>query len=304
MQVGIRVYKIQIYKDHKTVTSATGGGPRDIQSAVRGLIKAYTKKSLVRTSATDDGNEGEKRSHRFLPEKDDVFSQHGIIRYGTFGYGTDVEHVDTGIVSHTRTLDEADTIPLYHRFWWPDGYSYGLWAFQSFSGRSCATTILSEFRSVYRESFPDWRAEAKKIVHDEIAEFQKKRVKKITLVKPKASGGTVAQALQPSSLHTEVDISLEVKARGSGAFGKLGDLKEKLSGKIKIGDIDYTRAYATVTVNGKDKKIGVIGVSSTTGVIDVTSEVDFDNTTMMPTLKSISKVTKGEIADFAKKLKQ
>jgi hypothetical protein len=47
--------------------------------------------------------------------KDELNTQHGLIRYGTFGYGTDVEDVRTGSVSHTRTTDEADTIPLYYR---------------------------------------------------------------------------------------------------------------------------------------------------------------------------------------------
>jgi len=291
-----------IYSNHKSYKHISGSGAQDIQKAVRTFISKYKQTPFIRVSSSDDGAEGEKRSHRFLSQKDDVNTQHGLIRYGTFGYGTDVEDVTTGIIAHTRTTEEADTIPLYYRFWWPDGYTYGLWAFQSYSGRSCATSVLSEFRSQYRDWFPDWKVEAKKIVHDELAEHKVKSVKKITLVKPRASGGTVAQALRPTNPNVEVDVSLEVTARGKGTFGRLGDIKDRLKGNMSVDGTDFSRAYATVSVNGKPKKIGVIGVSSNTGVIDVTEQVTFDAATMMPTIKSIAEITKIEMEDFALKL--
>lgn len=71
---------------------------------------------------------------------------------------------------------------------------------------------------------------------------------------------------------------------------------------MSVDGTDFSRAYATVSVNGKPKKIGVIGVSSNTGVIDVTEQVTFDAATMMPTIKSIAEITKIEMEDFALKL--
>lgn len=302
MQVGIRVYQLKMYNNHRAYTHSKGVAAQDIHKIVRTFISKYTSKPFLRTASSDDGEKGEKRSHRFIPMKDVVNTQHGLIRYGTFGYGAEVEDVNTGSIAHTRTTDEADTIPLYYRLWWPDGYTYGLWAFQSYSGRSCATAVLSEVRSYYREKFPDWRLEAKKIVHDEFVEHKRRRVKRITLVKPKVSGSSVNKALRPVNSKSEVDVSLEVTARGNSSFGSLNDLKNKLSRNMVVDGVDYTRAYATVSVNGKPKKIGVIGISSNTGVIDVTEEVDFDPVTMMPTPDSISRVAKGEIKDFALKL--
>jgi hypothetical protein len=164
--------------------------------------------------------------------------------------------------------------------------------------------VLSEFRGYYRDSFSDWRLEAKKVVHDEVKEHKGKKVKKITLVKPRVSGTTVTGALRPNNPNVEVDVSLEVTARGAGSFGNLGDLKERLTGNMQVEGRDFTRAYATVTVNGKPKKIGVIGVSSNTGVIDVSEDVILNPDTNMPTPESISSITKGEIKDFAIKLGQ
>lgn len=302
MQIGIRVYQLRIYKDHKSFKHFTGKHAQDVHAAVKLFISTYKINPLIRTASSDDGKAGEKRSHRFLPMKDEVNTQHGMIRYGTFGYGTDVEDVTTGLIAHTRTTKQADTIPLYYRLWWPDGYSYGLFAFQSYSGKSCASSILSEIRSFYSDRFADWKLEAKKIVHDEVAEYKDKPVKKITLVKPRTSATNVISALRPTNPRAEVDITLEVNVRGKGTFGKLGDLKDKLGGKMSIDGTDYSRAFATFSVNGKPKKVGVIGVSSNTGVIDVTDDVKFDPTTNMPTPSSISEITKNEIKDFAVRL--
>lgn len=302
MQVGVRFYQIKIYSGHKSFNNDSANPPQDIQKAVRDFVNRYSTKNLVRVASSEDGAEGEKRSHKFLPEKDDFHSIHGLIRYGSFGYGTDVENVATGQLAHKRTTQEADTIPLYYRFWWPPGYSYGLWAFQSYSGKSCATAILSEFRSEYRDNFPDWKCEAKKIVPNEILEYSRSRVKAITLVKRRAFGGTVPQALRPESPDAEVDIYLEVKARGASTFGILGGIKDLLTGQMNVAGVDYGAAYATVMVNGKPKKIGVVGVTTNTGVIDITSSVALDAATMMPTLKSVSDAVKSEMTDFATRL--
>lgn len=302
MQIGIRVYQLRIYKDYKAYKHITGSHAQDVHAAIRLFVSKYKSSPLIRIAPSDDGANGEKRSHRFLPLEDEINTQHGMIRYGTFGYGTDVEDVATGSIAHTRTTEQADTIPLYYRLWWPDGYSYGLFAFQSYSGKSCATTILSELRSAYKEKFSDWRLEAKKVVHDEVAEYKNKPVKKISLVKPRTSATTVASALRPTDPQAEVDVTLEVTARGKGTFGKLGDLKDRLGGKMSIDGTDYSRAFATFSVNGKPKKVGVIGVSSNTGVIDVTENVDLDPKTKMPTPQSISEATKDEIKDFVVRL--
>jgi hypothetical protein len=177
-----------------------------------------------------------------------------------------------------------------------------LWAFQAYSGKSCARTILSEFNSYYREIFPEWRFISEKIVHDEIVTHKSKPVKKITLVKPRAEASSIVSALRPTNEKAEVDVTLEVTAKGKSNFGKLAEMKDRLLGNMKVDGQEYTRAFGTVSVNGKPKKIGVIGVSSNTGVIDVSDLVDCNPETQMPLLESIAEITKDEMKDFAKRL--
>ncbi|MFN3188822.1 MAG: hypothetical protein ACK42D_04775 [Candidatus Paceibacteria bacterium] len=268
-------------------------------------MKSYTKKALIRYSSADDGVEGEKRSHRFVLKPDDGDAKHGIIRYGSFGYATDVEEVSSGVVAHKRTKEQADTVPLYHRFWWPERLGYGLWGFQSYSGKSCARAILNEFRSFYRERHPDYNIEATKVVPSELTQYANSRVKKISIVKKRAPARSVSKALRPESSDAEIDIEIEVRARGRSVFGTLKNVADRFSGKPQLDGMqdvpDYTSAFATIDVGGASKKIGIFGISTTTGVIDVTDSVDFD-ASMMPTFKTISVVTKSELADFAKRL--
>lgn len=302
MQVGVRFYQTRIFNDHKCFLSDPTYAPQDISNEVRGFIMKHSKSNLIKVASSDDGAGGEKRSHRFLPEKDDFHSLHGLIRYGTFGYATEVENVNSGVIKYSRTLEEADTIPLYYRFWWPPGYSYGLWAFQSYSGRSCASTILSEFRSDYRNKFDGWKFEAKKIVPSELAQFAKAKVKKLTLVKKRVPSNTVVKSLRPVELNSEVDVEMEVRARGTSVFGKLADIPARLAGNMDVGGFEYTGAYATIMVDGKPKKIGVLGVSTNSGVIDLSSEIDVDEATKMPTFPSVASAVKAETEDFAKRL--
>ena len=302
MQIGIRVYKLSIFSNHKRYPQSAAIMPQDVKRAVSNFITRHCNTPFIRVSVNDDGSAGEKRSHRFIPAAAEPNTQHGFIRYGTFGYAADVEDINTGEISYSRNLQEADTIPLYYRFWWPDGQSYGLWAFQAYSGKSCARTILSEFSSFYRENFPDWRFISEKVVHDEIITHKSKPVKRLTLVKPRAVATSVTSALRPTNEKAEVDITLEVTAKGKANFGKLVEIKDRLLGNMAIDGQQYTKAFATVSVNGKPKKIGVVGVSSNTGVIDVSDLVECDPETQMPVLKSIAEVTRDELKDFAKRL--
>lgn len=305
MQVGLYIYSVKIYESGVSKKTNSNGGPQDLRSAFKTFTNLYTKKPLIRQTGDDDGgNAGEKRAHRFeqLPSPEN--SEHGIIRYGSFGYAADVEDVATGRLSHSRTPEEADTIPLYYRLWSPSDYDYSLLAFQSFTGRSCATAILSELRSHYKATFAGWSIEAKRVIYDEIMRHGSKQVSKITLVKPRADISSVARALRPinSDRDTTVDVSLEVRARGSKSFGPLNQMIERLQGKTSIDGVDYERAYATVKVDGRPKKIGVIGVTSTAGVIDVTDEVEIDAVTKHPTQESITRVTQHELASAARRV--
>ena len=136
---------------------------------------------------------------------------------------------------------------------------------------------------------------------NEINLYGEKDVRSIQLITKNLDQNIVEKALRPSKADTKMDVELFLRAKGKGSFGKLKDLSNKIGGHMEIGDLEFSGAYAHVKVGSSFKKIGVMGVGSTAGVIDLTDDVVLDANNH-PTLKSVSVETTRHIADFAKML--
>lgn len=292
MHVGIRLYKIQVYNEHKPKELSAGNGPEGLGEHVRKLVEATAKKPI---------NDGTSKTLRFESKPDDGYSQHGLIWYGTYGYGAQIEDVGTGTVSYNRSVNEADTIHLYYRFWLPPGYSYGIAALQAFGGRSCAEIALNSVVNSHALKWPEYRVTAKKLMPNDRELYGGRQVKRIQLVRKRAKSNIVDQALRPIQGNAEIDVETTLKARGSSNFGMLKDLDNKLGGHLEIGGLEFERAYAEVKVGNSYKKIGVLGSSNNAGVVDVSDEI-VRSVDQHPTFDSISKVTKQHVTDFAKML--
>lgn len=290
VQIGLRIYKVQVYHNHKAQMLTDDRGPADILNFVRNCSAAFSKKPL---------DDGASKVVRFEPSADFKNSAHGLLKYGKYGYGSEVEDRRSGVVEHIRTVDQADTIPLYYRFWFAAGKSYGLIGLQSFGGSSCVDIVNRALVNTHEIMHPDWRLTTAKLMPNDSSLYGNKVVRSVQLVKKNSDQNIVEKALRPSDSDTKVDVELSLKARGKGNFGKLKDLGDKVGGHLEIGGLEFTGVFASVKVGSTFKKIGVLGVSSTAGVIDLTDDVVLD-TNKHPTLKSVSDETSRHIADFAK----
>lgn len=83
----------------------------------------------------------------------------------------------------------------------------------------------------------------------------------------------------------------------------LRDIDKRLEGTLVIDEVEYEGAFATIRTGGMTKRIGVLGLSSSAGVIDVTNDVEFD-LDRHPELNSIANVFESHMADFAANLGQ
>jgi hypothetical protein len=293
MIIGLRIYKVQLYRDHNVCALGEGGGPEDLPGFFRSFLQAYS------SSAIDDS--AAKKNVRFEPKPDDGHSQHGLMWYGSYGYGTRVVDVPTGATTHQRTPNEADTIKLYYRIWMMPSYNFGLLAMQSFGGRSCAEMVLREMTSKHSSQWPDYRLTASKLMPNDIKLYGSKLVKRVKLVKRKAPKSLVQEALRPEGGTDEIDIEFYLKARGNGTFGRLKNLSDRLGGHLKVSGIDYEQAFAEVKVGDNYKKIGVLGASQLAGVIDISDEISRD-AEQHPTFESVSGACKKHMVDFSKLL--
>ncbi|WP_390911850.1 hypothetical protein [Pseudosulfitobacter sp. SM2401] len=289
MQIGLRIYKVQVYHNHKSQILTSDKGPADILSFIRDCCFAFSKKPL---------DDGETKIVRFEPSANFINSAHGLVRYGKYGYGSQVEDKNSGVIEHTRTIDQADMIPLYYRFWLADGKTYGLVGLQSFGGLSCVDIVNRAMINTHGMMYKDWQLTMKKVMPNDVKLYGNKVVRSVQLVKKNTDQNIVDKALRPSDSDTKMDVELFLRARGNGNFGKLKDLNDKIGGHMEIGDMEFSGAYANVKVGSSFKKIGVVGVASTAGVIDLTDDLVLDANNH-PTLKSVSDETTRHIADFA-----
>jgi len=225
---------------------------------------------------------------------------HGVLRYGRYGFGAEVEEVATGKVSYTRLPTESETIPIYFRIWAKEGSSYGLMGIQSYGGLSCVDLVTSSLIARYRKDFPDFNLTAQKLIPNDREIYGAQHVKKISLIKKQAPRASLRPGLRPDNCDT-VDLELSIAPKQKGTFGKLKDIDDRLNGTLVVDDIEYEGAFATIRAGGTTKRIGVMGLSSSAGVIDVSNDVDF-GVDRHPEINSISSVFESHMADFSKAL--
>jgi hypothetical protein len=98
----------------------------------------------------------------------DKFNISGYLRYGTYGFESDIVDTGTAEVVHRRKVTEMEQIPLFFKFWFPGGSDYAIAAFQSFSGRSCKQMVVSKLYDVFNRKYPDLRLSFRKIMPQEM----------------------------------------------------------------------------------------------------------------------------------------
>jgi len=287
------VYSFRIYSDHVQQSLDSGGGPQDLHSFSSSFFKFYENNTF------DNGDSKTFRSKLEAPAPNTV---HGVLRYGRYGFGAEVEEVATGKISYKRTPTEAETIPIYFRVWAKEGSSYGLIGIQSYGGLSCVDLVTSTLIDHYKKKFPDFNLTAKKLIPNDRAIYGGQLVKKISFIKKQAPKASLRPKLRPDNCDT-VDLELSITPKQKGSFGKLIDIDQRLEGTLLVDDIEHDGAFATIRTGGSTKRIGVLGLSSSAGVIDVTNDVDLD-LDRHPELNSIAGVFESHMADFAKNLGQ
>ncbi len=95
MQIGLRNYKIKVYHNHKTQFLTSDKGPADLLHFARSCCSAIAKNSL---------DDDKTKIVRFEPDTDFKNSAHGLLKYGKYGYGSEVQDRKSGTLKHIRTI--------------------------------------------------------------------------------------------------------------------------------------------------------------------------------------------------------
>lgn len=203
----------------------------------------------------------------------------GLIRYGTFGFESELIDTKTKQKQYDRKSSDFEQIALYYQFWLPEGEDFGLVAFQAFSGRSCISYVRAALQESFRKKNKGLTLRFEKITPVIVnkATFANSNVNQVTLIK-RSSSSDLADLHGASKAPNEVEIEIKISAK-SGNFGKFRDLSSeslrKSPGIYAIGSSPFQKATATVDFNGKARRVGIFGDTGNAGAFDVTEDITF-----------------------------
>lgn len=312
-EIGIKIYKLNLYENHRLVAFGDPGLGREPERHIRqlfGIAVAYNdpvRERTYRAELFDDGK--------------DYF--HGHVRYGMYGIASTInvgmaaananddqeEAVDPQEMEIIRrgTLD-VEEIPIYFMFYFPPGETNAYVAFQTYQTRSCAMLVLGHIIQTFngpREHL-NQRLTAQKVMlsgeHDPV--IRSAPVKEITLIRNRMNADRFTRYLRAGIEQIKLRMTIgAVRGRSLGQYIGIFEQYRARQGDILIFDgVEFEKAVAVVEVGGKRRKVNLIGYNSTAGSIDISDQVDFDENDEYPTTQSMEPIFRDTIGDLAERL--
>lgn len=291
--IGIYPYHLFIYRkvDNKRVPFGKDDGCFDIHGLIKYLVENWTgtqeRQDIRRTWYTEP-----------RPAVRDEL--HGLIHYGDYGYSSKLIDFETQQHKYSRTVKDVEIIPLYYRLWLPERATQGYFTIQSHEGRSCVSIVQSAISDYIQEHFPDYRIIFAKLMPLDNPALATAPVKGVRMIQRNIHGD-VADSIVGANTRS-FDAELTFKAKRNGSFGNLKDLISRITegdskgGAISIDNFEFREVYATVSINGKRQRVGITNISSNTGTIDISDNVQLLNG--HPTFESISEVCTSLVTDL------
>lgn len=310
-EIGIRVYKLNLHHNHRRIAFGNAGLGREPERHVRRILGQdvlYNDPVRQRTYRAD-----------LLPDGDDYF--HGYINYGIYGIASTInvgmvspqDAGDAGIepreveVIRRGALD-VEEIPIYFMVYIPAGEVNAYVAFQTYQTRSCALLVLGHIVQSFnapRDAL-NQRITAQKVMlpgeHDPAV--ARAPVKEITLIRNRVSSDRFDRYIRAGIDEVKLRMTIAaVRGRSLGQYLRIFNQYQERPGDILLFDgIEFERAVALVEVNGKRRKVNLIGYNSTAGSIDVSDQVEFDDNEEYPTQESMEPIFRDVIGDISERL--
>lgn len=298
--IGLRVYQVSVHKEKdRTPLTLTGdGAATDAHQFLADFVDSNVD--------TNDHEELQRSWFFEKRSKASVNSIYGYLRYGTYGFESDLIDRKTKLSNYKRKVGDLEEIPLYFQFWSPAKQDFALAAFQSFQARSCVQMVIGAASAAYAKKFKGYRLAFRKLMPGDVksSTMYSAPVKQLTLLRKKVPENKEDRYLfdfKPD----EVEFEVSFKAKRRHTLGSLASLLDKSSGNarevLRFDGIDFDQAKAEVTVGNKRRTVGVVGYSNDAGVIELSESVKF-GADGHPLFPSIQHETEEILRDFHKTL--
>ena len=287
--IGIRIYLMSLNNKsdrRRSLPFATKSVGTPAPAFITQFISAHT---------TPTQNDERERSWYFEQKEENGFgNSRGYVHYGTYGFESNFVDSRTKTRNYRRKVTDVEEIPLFYEFWCPPNSSHAFAAFQSFQGRSCIQLIMGRMQDTFEQQNPGFRLSYRKLLPGDVASsrYYSAPVKNFRLIKRHASADLAEVYLRhrPSA---DIDFEVAIRARRRSNLGLLGNfataLPTDVSGHvITHSGITFDEAIAEIRVGGRTRRVGVLGINSDAGAIDL-SDVVTKGLDGHPTFESIKK---------------
>jgi len=294
--IGLRVYQISVHRKRnpKPLGLTSGDLPIDVPTFITEFVKRHNNSTQ---------NDEMERSWYFeAKDEDGPGNNKGYVHYGTFGFESNFVDTKTKKRNYRRRTTDVEEIPLFYEFWCPENSSFGFAAFQSFQGRSCITLVTSKLREDFEERNKGFTLSFQKILPNDVrgSAYYSAPVKHLRLIKRKTKGDIADRYFDEGS-PDEIDLEIVMSARRKESLGALGSLlgsvKSSERSVLTYRGIEFPEAVAEVRVGKKIRRVGVLGINSDAGAIDLTDSIK-RGPDGHPTYESLRHETSNILLDF------
>lgn len=295
-KIGLRVYRVECKAvDAKNKTSKGSISQSDLNKYFKSFLDSHNdfsdRDDMQRSWYVDV----------IKTQKDNIL--HGTIRYGTYGFSSDLIDKKTKKTNYERKIDDSEVIPIYYMIWSPPNENYSLIGLQSFGPRSCVTIFTEALKFSLAKKYKGHRLYFNKLTYDDSSStiLKSSPVQKITLISKNTPKDKTDKYLHGDSPDMS-EVTVSIKAKKSLTFGTLKDVKSNILGEKKdqvyeADGIEFEKVKATIKVGKKLRTVGVFGYDGEAGAIDITDDVKIMSSGH-PEINSIAKQTKLILDDF------
>ncbi len=204
----------------------------------------------------------------------------GIIETGEYGYESELYDIQSSVVAHHRTVNEAEMLPFYFLAHLPSHSDEGIILLQRFQQFGIKTIFTNYFEQYFEANYPDIAIKIYPLVpQDLISQYLRYgRVIKIRFIKFNIPSD-LADIVAHGHSEEEGEIEFVIKAKRRGHLEVVDRITEVLQGRrevrylYELRDFEYDSVKIEVDINGRHRTIDLSHLERLNSYFDISSEV-------------------------------
>lgn len=229
----------------------------------------------------------------------------GHVQSGDYGYTAELVDAESGRHTYDREANEAELLPFFFLLRAQSGAKVGVIVLQRYGQYGVKAEFIDAAKERFREEFPEFIMDVNRLVPQAVIEaLQESSLVQVDVISHTIPSDIADLVRLRGSIEEEGYFVSSIKARRNQRFSMPRWIARILAGQAglheRIGD-QATNVKVTVDFNGKRRKIDLQHPGSVTPHIDVTDDVEIDETGH-PSLDSILSASRRLVSDLEAQL--